>query len=106
MSFDAGGEGTAKVDGEVLGPLVVHNGVGKDESSVELWHVTHRDSGVRLVSVRKCGDAKRVCEVLVDRCTRAMAKSSGEEIRDNLPAWAAEWLQACQRDRGFVPVGE
>lgn len=93
----------ATVEGYALGTLFVHKGINEH---ADVWWVTHKPSGVRFAWMRILDDAKRMGEVISDRCGVALARDTKPEILEAMPKSVTDWMSICIERRKFLPPPE
>lgn len=99
VALENGTKQSVRTDCECMGPIAVHGGIADNSG---LYNVTHRPTGLRLAFASTLEDAKRIGEVLNNRCTLALSKRNGEDILDAMPGWAVEWMKRCVAARKYL----
>lgn len=76
-------------------PCQVHGGFAVRSCVMEpdLWSLSHIKSGMRILSVKTEGEAKRIGEYLWRQFCLAFREGAKEGVEAKLPPWVVPWLR-------------
>lgn len=93
---------TVEFPAMAYGPIAIHEPTLKNHRVKGWWTLSHRATGLALVTVSSEDHAVRLAEAVVRHGGKALDYAGPEDVLYHLPRWVRPWIRACRQARGWV----